>query len=80
MASRFLCFNHGRRRWSLDGIQTQALGSMKKDMLLHALFHWYRVFAVSKPEIIEEKGAASFMKGSLLQHVKIKVYRLGSTP
>ncbi len=35
--------------------------------------------AFSKPEINEEKGSASFMKGFLLQFVNIKIYMFGIT-
>ena len=35
--------------------------------------------AVSKPEVSEEQGSASFMKGFLLQFVNIKIYMFGIT-
>ncbi|SFO35313.1 cysteine/O-acetylserine efflux protein [Eubacterium pyruvativorans] len=35
--------------------------------------------AISKPEVSEEQGSASFMKGFLLQFVNIKIYMFGIT-
>ena len=35
--------------------------------------------AISKPEVSEEQGSASFIKGFLLQFVNIKIYMFGIT-
>ena len=35
--------------------------------------------AISRPELGDEQGSASFMKGSLLQFVNIKIYMFGIT-
>ena len=35
--------------------------------------------AISKPEISEDKGSASFLKGFMLQFVNIKIYMFGIT-
>ena len=35
--------------------------------------------AISKPEVSEEQGSASFMKGFLLQFVNVKIYMFGIT-
>ncbi|MEE1039450.1 MAG: LysE family transporter [Lachnospiraceae bacterium] len=41
---------------------------------------WLTVhIAISKPEVCEEQGSASFMKGFLLQFVNIKIYMFGIT-
>ncbi len=41
---------------------------------------WLAVhIAISRPEVHEEQGSASFMKGFLLQFVNIKIYMFGIT-
>ena len=43
-----------------------------------AYIFWLAIhIAISKPEVSEEQGSASFMKGFLLQFVNIKIYMFG---
>jgi cysteine/O-acetylserine efflux protein len=45
-----------------------------------AYIFWLAIhIAISKPEVSEEQGSASFMKGFLLQFVNIKIYMFGIT-
>lgn len=56
----------------------RALNVMKYIGAAHIL--WLAIhIAISRPSITEDKGAASFMKGFLLQFVNIKIYMFGIT-
>ena len=56
----------------------KALGILKYIGAAYIL--WLAIhIAISKPQIAEESGPASFMKGFLLQFVNVKIYMFGIT-